>query len=113
MQSALVGPRITAMRDLFADVRFAARALLARRSFALAAALTLAIGIGMTTAIFSVLYGVVLRPLPLRNAERVITLCEQHPGAVSDWCSVSPPNVADIADRARTIEVIGVGRSWP
>jgi putative ABC transport system permease protein len=101
------------MRDLMADLRFAARALLARRSFAAAAILTLAIGIGLTTSIFSVLNAVVLRPLPLRNADRLITLCEQYPGATPDWCSVAPPNVADIAARAHTIEAIGIGRSWP
>ena len=58
------------MSDWMAELRYAMRALLARRSFALAAVLTLAIGIGMTTSIFSVLYAVVLRPLPLRDAGR-------------------------------------------
>lgn len=101
------------MRDLLADVRYAARALLARRAFAAAAILTLGIGIGLTTAIFSVLHAVVLRPLPLRNPDRLITLCEQYPGSTPDWCSVSPPNVVEIAERARALEAIGIGRSWP
>ena len=92
------------MSDLVAQLRHAARALLARRSFALAAILTLAIGIGMTTSIFSVLYGVVLRPLSFRNADRLITLCERFPGGSEDWCGISPPNVSDIAERSRSID---------
>ena len=100
------------MRNLIADVRFAARALLKRRAFAAAAVLTLGLGIGLTTAIFTVLHAVVLRPLPLRNADRIITLCEQYPGSSSDWCSASPPNIADIAERARSFDAIGIGRTW-
>lgn len=100
------------MRDLFADLRYAARALLARRSFAVAAILTLTLGVGMTTAIFSIVSAVVLRPLPLPNAKRLVALCEQHPGATPDWCSASVPNVEDVAARARSIEAIGVGRTW-
>ncbi len=100
------------MRDLLVDVRYAARALLARRSFTAAAILTLGIGIGLTTAIFTVLHAVVLSPLPLRNADRLITLCEQFPGSAPDWCTVAPPNYVDIAERARSIEAIGIGRGW-
>ena len=100
------------MRDIFADLRYAARALLARRAFALASIATLALGIGMTTAIFSVVRGVVLRPLPLRAADRLISVCELHEGSTRDWCSIAPPNVEDIARRTRAIEAIGVARSW-
>ena len=101
------------MRDFVADLRYASRALLGHRSFALAAVLTLGLGIGLTTAIFTIINGVVLQPLPLRNEQRLITLCEHYPGSTRDWCSISPPNVADIAERARSIEAIGIARSWP
>ena len=67
---------------------------------------------GATTAIFSVVNGVLLRPLPFPHEDRLVTLCEQYPGAPSDWCSVSPPNVEDIAARSRSIEAIGIGRGW-
>src|SRR3989338_6755982 len=100
------------MSALLPDLRHAARSLLRRPSFTLTAVLTLALGIGMTTAIFGVLYGVVLRPLPLPHAARLITLCEQRPAATPGWCSLAPPNVADIAERSREIEAIGIGRSW-
>src|SRR5687767_2660367 len=56
------------------DVRHALRALSRNRSFALAAILTLALGIGATTAIFSVVHGVLFRPLPYTHPERLMVL---------------------------------------
>jgi putative ABC transport system permease protein len=56
------------------DLRFGARALLGNRGFAAVVALTLAIGIGATTAVFSVAYGVLLRPLPYRDADALVRL---------------------------------------
>jgi predicted permease len=100
------------MRHIASDLRYAARGLVARPSFTLAAVLTLALGTGITTAIFSVVNGIVLQPLPFPNARRLITVCEQHPAATPDWCSISPPNVEDIAARSRAIEAIGIGRTW-
>src|SRR5262245_34195722 len=54
------------------DVRFALRTFWKNRAFAAAAVLTFALGIGATTAIFTVLYGVLLRPLPYRDPERLV-----------------------------------------
>ncbi len=101
------------MHNLLADVRYALRSLLAQPAFSITAVLTLALGIGVTTAIYGVVNGIVLRPLAFPNAERLITICEEHPAATKDWCSISPPNVEDLAARSHTIEAIGIGRSWP
>ena len=60
--------------DVFADLRIAARGLLRSKGFAFAAALTLALGIAATTTIFSVVYGVMLRPLPYRDADRLVII---------------------------------------
>src|SRR6266550_4611271 len=68
---------------LVRDLRYAARGLARTPSFTAAAVLTLAIGIGATTAVFSVVYGVLLRPLPFPTADRLVRLSEEHPGAVS------------------------------
>jgi len=99
------------MSNLLSDFRYALRGMRAHLSFSIAAILTLALGIGVTTAMFGVVNGIVLRPLPFPNADRLITICTQYPGSTADWCSVSPPNVADIAARSRTIEAIGLGRN--
>lgn len=100
------------MRDILADLRFAVRGLARRPAFALSAVVTLALGIGLTATMFSVLNGVVLQPLPFPNAKRLITLCEQYPGSTPAWCSISPPNVQDVAARSRSIEALGIGRTW-
>lgn len=101
------------MHDLFADFRHAARTLRSNLAFTITAVVTLALGIGATTTIYGIVDGIVLRPLPFPNADRLITICEQFPGASPDWCSVSPPNVEDIAARSKSIAAIGIGRTWP
>ena len=101
------------MQTLLADLRYSWRGLRAHPAFTLTAVLTLALGIGLTTAIFGVVNGILFKPLAFPNADRLVTICEQYPGATADWCSIAPPNVEDIAARSHTIEAIGIARSWP
>jgi hypothetical protein len=74
---------------------------------------TLALSIGITTAVFSVVNGVVLRPLPFANPDRLVALCEVDRSEKTDWCGASVPDVYDIARRVPDIAVAGVARSWP
>ena len=60
--------------DVLADLRVAARGLTRSKGFAFAGAITLALGIAATTTIFSVVYGVLLRPLPYRDADRLVVI---------------------------------------
>jgi putative ABC transport system permease protein len=60
-------------------VRYSARVFKQQPAFAAAAVLTLALGIGATTAIFSVVYGVLLKPLPFRESERLVSLQQIAP----------------------------------
>jgi putative ABC transport system permease protein len=69
------------MKDIIIDVRYAWVSMRRSRGFAVAALITLALGIGATTAVFSVVYGVLLRPLPYPESERLVRLYEEHPGA--------------------------------
>jgi putative ABC transport system permease protein len=66
-------------RDLWQDVRQAARVFSKQPAFAAAVVLTLALGIGATTAIFSVVYGVLLKPLPFHEPERLVSLQQIAP----------------------------------
>jgi hypothetical protein len=65
------------------DIRLALRTLPRTPGYALAFILTLGLGIGANTAIFSVINGVLLRPLPYPAAERLVRLSEEHPGGLS------------------------------
>jgi putative ABC transport system permease protein len=78
---------------LLRDVRHAWRLLRRQPAFSGVAILTLALGIGTTTAVFTIVYGVLLRPLPYRDPSRLVTLLYGHQGRVSPW--LSPPNVRD------------------
>src|SRR3954470_1718939 len=71
------------MDTLFQDVRYAVVSMRRDKAFAVAVLTTLALGIGATTAVFSVVYGVLLRPLPFREPDRLVRLSEEHPGGNS------------------------------
>ncbi|MEO8359760.1 MAG: ABC transporter permease [Vicinamibacteria bacterium] len=63
------------------DIRMAVRSMVRERGFTAAALMSLALGIGANTALFSVVYGVLLRPLPYPKSDQLIRLSEFHPGA--------------------------------
>src|SRR3954470_19441158 len=63
------------------DLTQALSLLRRERRFAATAIVTLALGIGAATAVFSVAYGVLLRPLPYPDSERLVRIYEEHPGA--------------------------------
>jgi predicted permease len=68
--------------DFVQDVRYAWRTLRRNPGFTAAALVTLALGIGAATIVFSVVHGVLLRPLPYPSAERLVRVWEEHPGGV-------------------------------
>ncbi|MPZ17627.1 MAG: FtsX-like permease family protein [Luteitalea sp.] len=68
------------MSALARDIRQAFRLLSGHRGFAAAVLITIALGVGGTAAVFSVIYGVLLRPLPYPEADRLVRLWEVHPG---------------------------------
>src|SRR5438132_178908 len=92
------------------DVRFALRSLRRQPAFTAIAVITLALGIGANTAIFSVINSVLLTPLPYREPHRLVMLWETRPG--SDRPLVSYPNFQDWRQRQRGFEDIGVYYPW-
>ena len=97
--------------DVLRDIRFAARSLARTPAFSLVAVATLALGIGATTAMFSVVNGVLLRSLPYPHAERLVSVFER---AVSEGnpytSSVSAPNFHDWRAQAKTVDLMAAFR---
>src|SRR5678816_3290034 len=83
------------METLFKDVRYGLRGLLKKPGFSAVIVLTLALGIGANTAIFSVVYAVLLRPLPFPEQERLVVAWEKDTTANTPFVELS---VAEIRD---------------
>ena len=92
------------MSELFQDVRFAFRALLRHRSFAAVAILTLALGIGANTAIFSVIDHVLLRPTPFSDLHRLVMVWETDRNTRTMREPGSVPDYVDYRTRSRTLQ---------
>ena len=100
--------RFGTLEDLLRDVRHGARALLRARGFTAVATLTLALGIGATTAMFSVVNGVLLRPLPYPAPDRLVELVHEAPGAGVDELFASPAVYFGYREHGRTFESVGL-----
>jgi predicted permease len=94
------------------DARHTLRALRRNPVFAVVSILTLALGIGANSAIFSVVNGILLRRLPYPEADRLVSICETMPDEAGGCRTASTPNVADWAERSRSFDGIGVYRWW-
>ena len=98
------------MSILIQDIRYGLRALLRQKSFATVAVLTLAIGIGANTAIFSLLNPLIFRPLPVPDAER---LCRVFSGSGGNiYGRMSYPNYTDLRTSLQAFESLAAS-SWP
>jgi predicted permease len=94
------------LADLWQDTRYGLGMLRRNPGFSLVAVLTLALGIGANTAIFSVIYGVLLRPLPYQNGERLLTLKQQAPLAGVDSLGFSVKEIADYRTQTQTLDEV-------
>jgi putative ABC transport system permease protein len=106
------------MVEIWNNLLYAFRALAKNKLFTLVAVLTLAIGIGANTAIFSVVDAVLLKPLPFPQPERLIRLEEHHNSidcagfGLCDLPEFTYANFADIAGNTRTLEKLAAFRQW-
>ena len=93
------------MMDVFSrDLRFAARSLLRSPAFTAIAVLTLAVGIGANTAIFSVVYSVLLRPLAYADPERLISIRAAYAGTGAQDIPASQPEYHDYVGGVSALE---------
>jgi putative ABC transport system permease protein len=100
------------MNELAQDIRVAFRQLRRRPGFALIAILTLAVGIGANTAIFSAADHVLLRPLGNVEPERVVTFWETNPAVSDDLLEVAPGNFAQWEERAEAFSAVGLAEPY-
>jgi putative ABC transport system permease protein len=89
------------LSSLVLDIRHSLRALRKTPAFTVGAITTVALTIGATTAIFSVVYGVLLRQLPYRDVERVFWMWSDQPGR--DRTPFDVPDFIDYRDSTRTL----------
>jgi hypothetical protein len=93
-------------KRLWQDVRYAGRALRKSPGFTAVAVLTLALGVGVNTAIFSVVNAVMLRPLPFGNPDRLVRIYESNPERGWPEFSASDPNFLDWRAQATSWEAL-------
>src|SRR6202023_3282879 len=88
------------------DLRYALRMLLKSPAFTYVAVLTLALGIGANVALFSVVYAVVLRPLPFPNPEQLVRIFDDLRGSSEQDVGMSVPELWDLQDRSGVFQEI-------
>ena len=94
--------------DLLArDLKMAVRSLARTKGLAITVVLTLALGIGANAAIFSVVRGVLLRPLVNRDEDRLIYIRQSAPGIGAENTTFSVPEIQDIESRVKTVSAFG------
>jgi predicted permease len=99
------------LETTLADLRYAANTLRRNMGFAIIAVLTLALGIGATTAIFSVGYAMLINPLPYAGADRLVMLLSMNPSRGVFRTPVAPANLLDWQAQSKSFEAIA-GYRW-
>ena len=96
------------MSILIQDIRYGLRVLLKQPGFTLVAVITLALGIGANTAIFSLVNSILLRPLPFREPDRVVRMLQASPKlGLTSW-GVSQADFAAYREQNRSFESIAI-----
>src|SRR5262245_16432078 len=94
------------------DLRFALRQLLKNPGFTAVAVFTLALGIGANTAIFSVIHGVLLKPLPYPEPDRLVTLWERNRQRGIEQDLASGPNYLEWRAQSTVLTDLSVSPGW-
>src|ERR1043165_5475621 len=100
------------MESLLSDVRYAARNLLRRPGFTIIAVITLALGIGANTAIFSAVNALLLKPLPFPELDRVVAVWDKMASQGVPHNEVSFANYLDLKNQNQTFEQLALYSWW-
>jgi len=95
------------MDQIFADIRYGLRGLMKRPAATAIALLTLALGIGVNTAIFSAVDSILLRPLPLKDPERLVSVWEKTLRLGIQQNEAAPANFFDLRNQNQSFEALG------
>lgn len=98
------------MRNFLRDLRYGARSLLRKPLFSAVVVTVLSLGIGANTAIFTVVYAVLLRPLPYDDPERILMITETDGSGGQTW--VAPADYIDWEQQSQSYEAIAAMRWW-
>src|SRR5215203_867149 len=96
------------MNTLIQDLRYGVRILLKQPAVTLIAVVTLALGIGANTAIFSLVHSILLRPLPFREPDQVVLMVQASPKLGLDSWGVSQADFAAYREQNRSFESIAI-----
>jgi putative ABC transport system permease protein len=100
------------MESLFSDIRYGVRNLLKRPGFTAIAVLTLALGIGANSAIFSSIYALLINPLPFPNQDRVVALWDKNPSRGVQHNEVSMADYLDWRGQSHSFDHLALERWW-
>ena len=98
------------LADVWQDLRYGARSLLRKPGFTAMVLMTLALGIGANTALFSVVNGVLLKPLPFPHPEQLVTFHQSKPNF--DAGAIPYPNFRDLQKENRTFSAMAISRGF-
>jgi predicted permease len=84
------------MQVLLQDIRYSLRQFLKNPGFTLTALISLALGIGATTAVFSVIYATLMNPYPYPNADRIVRLTMESKSGTDDWANLNGPQIRQV-----------------
>jgi len=104
--------RMATMEGLWQDARHSARSFLKQPGFTAVTVLTLGLGIGATTTVFSALHAVLMRSLPYEDADRIVLVFQVNEETGERADGVSPANLRDLAEGAETLSAVAAAEPW-
>ena len=107
-----IGREKPAMENFVCDLRAAVHTVARKPGFTIVVALMLAVGIATNTAIFSAVYGVLLRPPPYGQDDRTVTIWQTAPKRSVEREATSPADFFDWQEQSQSFEKFGMAEPW-